>query len=911
MEKKLLSEINRFRQLTGLNIINEQTWADNLAQFGTRIQNLDDIVKSLGKMDQSLTVTDIDNICDELIKSNNITPNLVNRLRKQLKAEKNLRDSLSNSSDDFVSKVRQVANKKPIAKETDEFVTSLNVLRLLNKEQMLPLIRKQIKSMLLVANSKAKILLTNIDDLISGALKEMYDNGNVFYNVDEIWDITDGYIINNLADSEGYISEGLFLEYSSALRSSSKIKDLVDKIKADGLDAGLAKRTPSVSYSKEYKFPDEWFQTSKWKQYKTVKNADGTDIQVAVKKSKSTVVDDASKVTDDSGKVSNATNPPIERRVGTGFGVKETLPTDISDKFYELSKKNISELSDDELSFLNAVKEWKRGSDVDFENLLKPKVDNPDTIIKTIETRTPGFFSKLMNNYTIDTLYNIFRGFYTGQKTAYENLIADSKYITETFLPKFSEAGKKIQAGDINGFQNSVRQLFLDFKLSKPYNKSWDDLWEEVKLDIRKNGKASNIDDSTINEFISQIEKGGANPKNSIESFLKTMENFANKPTILPLGKDRRFAFGNLDAFKEWINIKKFFDDAKASYDNVRTSFKGENLAVGFGNFLYRLPTEIWKWFSGYLVYSAPLRVQTLLARINYNSPRFVPLAATAIGSYLGAVFIDYFVQPVIDSTRYFLDLIFIELFKSPADWFWKGLGLDSKKYEQLSDKNYWDVLFEGYKEPLLKLGEKVITPSLTFQPGPIMLAIPAIIERTKKSKKQVYDEEQTKLTEKKENDVKERLDKAEKRAIEIWNNASYDEKEDIKKKNNFYDYKESIDNGLGAKLTPEQSKKMTESLDFIPGIDPTVRQNLISGTLKDVVKGELTGKEASSVGDVVNSIKDISGSVVVRDRNKVPYKITRREGNMYYLEPSYDELIKNPNQEPISKRLYKFVDKL
>ena len=329
MKKELLNEINRMRDIMSLpalseqnflfntdksnnNIINEQSWVDNLAQFGSkRIQNLDDIVKSMGKMGETLTDIDIDKICDDLVEYKYVTKDLADKLRKQLKTEKNLRDSLSNGSDDFVSKVKQAA-KKVETKEADEFVNSLNVLRLLNKEQMLSLIRKQIKNMLTVADSAAKTQLTKIDDLISGSLKKMYDNGNVFYNVDEIWDITDGFINNILEDSTGYISEGLFLEYSSALRSSSKIKDLVDKIKVEKLDAAQPKRTPSVSYGKEYVFPEEWFQTSKWKQYKTIKNADGTDIQVAVTKPKSTdLATDISKTADEVEEIP-VTNPKIK-----------------------------------------------------------------------------------------------------------------------------------------------------------------------------------------------------------------------------------------------------------------------------------------------------------------------------------------------------------------------------------------------------------------------------------------------------------------------------------------------------------------------------------------------------------------------------------------------------------------------
>jgi hypothetical protein len=48
MGNNLLYEIARFRQLSGLNLINEQTAVDNLlALAGKRIKNVDDIINGL------------------------------------------------------------------------------------------------------------------------------------------------------------------------------------------------------------------------------------------------------------------------------------------------------------------------------------------------------------------------------------------------------------------------------------------------------------------------------------------------------------------------------------------------------------------------------------------------------------------------------------------------------------------------------------------------------------------------------------------------------------------------------------------------------------------------------------------------------------------------------------------------
>ena len=109
MEDKLLYEITRFKQLSGLSLINEQGVIDNLLSLsGKRIKNVDDIINALNLSGKELTDTDIDKFCNELKGTGAMLDSELNLLRNELKANVKLRSALSKQSEDFV-----LAIKKP------------------------------------------------------------------------------------------------------------------------------------------------------------------------------------------------------------------------------------------------------------------------------------------------------------------------------------------------------------------------------------------------------------------------------------------------------------------------------------------------------------------------------------------------------------------------------------------------------------------------------------------------------------------------------------------------------------------------------------------------------------------------------------------------------------------------------
>ena len=105
MEKQILIEINRFREISKLPLLSEgppPSWLDNLAIGVSRIKNIDDIISRLGYKDgQILTDKEINAFTKELELSG-LDTNLAKQVSEAFKNNALLRKALTNKSDDFV-----------------------------------------------------------------------------------------------------------------------------------------------------------------------------------------------------------------------------------------------------------------------------------------------------------------------------------------------------------------------------------------------------------------------------------------------------------------------------------------------------------------------------------------------------------------------------------------------------------------------------------------------------------------------------------------------------------------------------------------------------------------------------------------------------------------------------------------
>jgi len=262
MEEKLLSEINRFREISKLPLLTEQlTWLDNLITAGTkRFSSLDDVIKRLGYQNADLTDNEIDNIANEL-KIAGLTSEMIETIKSTLKSNANLRKALTRPSDDFVSALRNVAksNKKP--------TSGFALVKAMDTSEIIAITKNLVTKFLNDSTSNLSKSLDNLDTSISGVLQKIYDNGQVLNNVDEMYDVFDGFINRTLSENgiDDVLGEQILQSFKKKYRSSSKTKELLDKFKLEGRSLDRPSSVGSVSkYDKTNILSDEWLSTKKW-----------------------------------------------------------------------------------------------------------------------------------------------------------------------------------------------------------------------------------------------------------------------------------------------------------------------------------------------------------------------------------------------------------------------------------------------------------------------------------------------------------------------------------------------------------------------------------------------------------------------------------------------------------------------
>lgn len=282
MNDKLLNEISRFRKLSGLSLINEQGGSiDNLLSLsGKRIKNLDDFIDALNLTGKNLTDDQIGSLVDEMVDAGAMLPNSGKLLKQELKANAKLRYALSNRSEDFVSAVKNAGKK--------ENLVGLWGVNILNKSQVLVVYTKLVKQFLDVAGSNTQSMFNSIDNEFASYLQQIYDSGIGLHSIDEVWDVIDGNILEHV-NTSGFspeLAEAHFKEFSKKIKEGSKTKEILDKINAEGRNAGKPKRTtPVTEYKPDYKVPEEWAGTPKKLIHrdeagKAIKYSDSTPIKV-------------------------------------------------------------------------------------------------------------------------------------------------------------------------------------------------------------------------------------------------------------------------------------------------------------------------------------------------------------------------------------------------------------------------------------------------------------------------------------------------------------------------------------------------------------------------------------------------------------------------------------------------------
>jgi len=784
MEDKLLYEITRFKQLSGLSLINEGI-DDLFKLMGKRIKNVDDIINALELSGKELTDTDIDKFCNELKGTGAMLDSELNLLRKELKVNVKLRSALSKQSEDFVLAIKTSKNIKKLVG-----LVGVNVL---NKAQMMVILVKVARELLDLTNSITRQSFDNIDNGFVNPLNKIFDNGFDLHNIDEIWDIIDGFILEkvNASGLSPDLAEAQFKEFSKRIRENSKTKDLIDKFNSSGRNAGKPKRTTSVTkYSTDYKLPDGLLGAKTW-----INVGDPVNVNSVIKR---------------------------RRKVGLG---DETLEKEYVDRYNDIIKKNGVDLTEEEKLFKETVEEWKVGKIDDVGEAFKTKVGEPkvgsgdgniESMTANWEKRTPGKLARF-NDVLIDILtpiYNLIRsvGGLVPSKVYLGQVERDLNELVTRFKENLS--GVKISAENKDGFRNQVRQLLIDLQVAKKSNQTFEQLWDEIEVMIRSKSKELGFDD--VDDFIKLVKQGGnEGGAGTIENFLKITSDYANGITIWPwVKKQKLYKDFNSRRLGEYTGILRKWKELSESFKSKVINTGEGKKGIGYVITAIRdISSFLWEWFSGWLVYQAPKKIQAINNALRVSGITNGAAIKRIIGLYLGMVFISYFYEPLIGAT--------IELNSRVKAQF----GVETEE-----TRGYPTLIADQYKNKFNDL----LRGKVDWNPFGVGV-IPAVIVSLLDNPKEVADNQQEKL--KKEiSDAQSKVNsEMDKRALNTYNKMSDQEKQLAQ--NSYNTLKQMLSYSYGTYgLTKDQGKFIISRLEFTPTPSLNITNPINSG-FNDMMK--------------------------------------------------------------------------
>lgn len=226
-----------------------------------RVEILDNLINSLNLNGKTLTDRDIDKIVDEL--PDIIDYNDKNQIRSALKKDANLRASLENQNDDFLSQLRKSKDTKNIvgfSKAAD-----------LTPEEVASTVRRVINKFLDDPLSNISKSFDNLDNSITSAIEKKLSDGNSkLRSADEIYDIADALTQRNLNKEikngmSNVVANEIFNRFKTKFRTDSKLKTKLDELKSTNRVSNLPKRTTSVdNFNSKVEVPDDLMFSKNW-----------------------------------------------------------------------------------------------------------------------------------------------------------------------------------------------------------------------------------------------------------------------------------------------------------------------------------------------------------------------------------------------------------------------------------------------------------------------------------------------------------------------------------------------------------------------------------------------------------------------------------------------------------------------
>jgi hypothetical protein len=924
MDDKLLNEISRFRKLSGLALINEQGGSiDNLLSLaGKRIKNLDDFIDALNLTGKNLTDDQIGSLVDEMVDAGAMLPKSGILLKQELKANAKLRSALSNRSEDFVSAVKNAGKK--------ENLVGLWGVHILNKSQVLVVYTKLVKQFLDVAGSNTQSMFNSIDNEFASYLQQIYDSGIGLHSIDEVWDVIDGNILEHV-NTSGFspeLAEAHFKEFSKKIKEGSKTKEILDKINAEGRNAGKPKRTtPVTEYKQNYKVPEEWAGTPKKLIHrdeagKTIKYSDSTPIKVDGDNLPAKVDDGGLPSTiEDVEEVFDEYELIDDGVTGTPPPVRDPIPNGVPDRkffnnfFFKYCK----------LGFCEVIINLLRSIGKSPQDFVDDMVKTQDKIIELtgkLEKMNPG----------------------------------DSGYFSVKF--------------ELDGYINRLKS---NAKMMSTPTEGFATQWGLIKDQIKQTlgAERSQLANDIINYCETKaITSGGETITglNPIENFMELMTKHTDEGAMGGFILDiRKIATPEYWASLKNTGLVKYFnDDVKKYYDSVRQQNKNRVTAVinSIGKVALDFLIQLFLRFANYMTYGTFRYYKDIMKRLskgNFTSmsgiKRYAALyVEIALISNVITPFLDY----VVDTFKNIIESLklydFEENEKSPEDALIEDLV---QRIPIIGNDFEWNPFFNpiGFVPGVGEVGEL-----LGFERAPLpqsIIDLGALIYKTwrergkEKTGARDVAEERKRIAEaefqRKTNEGIEKLNSAavtkynlNKEGVEKSNG-----KEDLQKIINVYSNTQQavqLDKNFDLML-PTDTEKILNALTFTPGVPPDVENQVLGrernkkrSVVDDTGKligiyypdakikfvpnslGEADGYKSSETipkdskisypeeSTMLSELSNISGYWSLKAKDGKLYLLKKQGGYLFFVTPSVDEIRKNPNKQLVMNDLQKFV---
>jgi hypothetical protein len=262
MNKSLINEINRFRAMSGLPLINEQGVLDNLLSSGAkRVQTFDDVISLLNYQGKDLTDEQITNISGNLQRNGIIDYSTAKAFEDTLRSNIKLKNALTNQSANFIEEIKKLNNVP------ENFINLVDNAVKISPQRRTELAQEVILWQFKIPKSNINVWFNDLDTSFFNALSKLDGYNLTLHSADEFYDVVDSYINNKLilAQNNGMSKEmanEVFTIFSNKMKTDSNTSKVISLFRSKGAVSDLPKRTKSVKFGDDVN--TGWFHVKKW-----------------------------------------------------------------------------------------------------------------------------------------------------------------------------------------------------------------------------------------------------------------------------------------------------------------------------------------------------------------------------------------------------------------------------------------------------------------------------------------------------------------------------------------------------------------------------------------------------------------------------------------------------------------------